>query len=491
MSIKSFPFRRKMSIRTKLTVNGVIVIGLALMVAITVLLSSRKIEEAARNDRFSERVIKDVSDLTSLSYSYLLLKETRPRVQWQLKHASLGKVLSEHTVGSPEELTLLSSLRSNHEKMKRLFDAVNAKVEESRQDAGNPSSAYDEMNEGVTAQLMAGAEMMANDASLLGRESARRTDAVRRTSLILILSSAIILMLSAAVSAWLLARSLGRSIRALEQGTQRIAAGDLEYRVVVSGRDEISRLSSAFNDMTAKLQTSYGLLEHKNRELQEFAFIASHDLSEPLRKVQTFGSLLEAKNADRLDEQSRDYVSRMTGAASRMQELLNALLRYSRIDTRGQEFRPVKLPDVIMDVAADMEVAIQSIGGLLEIGPLPRVMGDASQLRQLFQNLVANALKYHRSGVKPVIKVYAETGNGTGRIFVEDNGIGFDEKYLDKIFLPFQRLHGKHEYPGTGIGLAICKKIVKRHGGQITAKSTPGKGSTFIVTLPSHRGKPE
>jgi PAS domain S-box-containing protein len=230
-------------------------------------------------------------------------------------------------------------------------------------------------------------------------------------------------------------------------------------------------------------------LEQSNRNLQDFAFIASHDLSEPLRKIQVFGTLLEAKGADPLGEQERDYVSRMTGAANRMQEILDALLRYSRVDTKGQEFRPVKLDDVVRGATDDLEMAIRDVEAQVEIGPLPTVEGDPHQLRQLLQNLIANALKYHRSEVKPFVKIYGETDDGTGRIFVEDNGIGFDEKYLDKIFQPFQRLHGRNEYPGIGMGLAICRKIIERHKGTITAKSTPGRGSTFIITLPVKRGE--
>jgi signal transduction histidine kinase len=172
----------------------------------------------------------------------------------------------------------------------------------------------------------------------------------------------------------------------------------------------------------------------------------------------------------------------MTAAADRMRELLDALLRYSRIERQGRDFVPVKLADIVQTIVTDLEVFIKETGARVEIGSLPIINGDPYQWRQLFQNLIANAVKYHRSEVKPVIKIHCL--NGTGRIFVEDNGIGFDEKYLDKIFQPFQRLHGRNEYPGTGIGLAICRKIVERHGGTITAKSSPGKGSTFIITLP-------
>jgi light-regulated signal transduction histidine kinase (bacteriophytochrome) len=168
-----------------------------------------------------------------------------------------------------------------------------------------------------------------------------------------------------------------------------------------------------------------------------------------------------------------------------MQELLDALLRYSRVDAKGQDFRPAKLDDVVRDAVTDLEVAIREIEAHVEIDRLPTVIGDPSQLRQLFQNLIANSLKYHRPEVKTVIKIYGEENNGRCRISVEDNGIGFDQNYLEKIFQPFQRLHGRNEYPGTGVGLAICKKIVERHHGVITAKSTPGRGSTFIITLPT------
>jgi PAS domain S-box-containing protein len=243
-------------------------------------------------------------------------------------------------------------------------------------------------------------------------------------------------------------------------------------------------LRKAHDELELRVKERTAELEHKNRELQEFAYVASHDLAEPLRKIQTFGDLLKARCADHLCEQERDYVSRMTGAAVRMQELLDALLRYSRVETQARDLVPVNLEDIVRTVTTDLEVSIKKTGVQVEIGPLPIINGDPYQWRQVFQNLIGNSAKYHRSEVKPFIKIYGEEIERAYNIFVEDNGIGFDEKYLDKIFEPFQRLHGKHEYPGTGIGLAICKKIVERHRGTITARSIPGKGSTFIVTLP-------
>jgi len=249
----------------------------------------------------------------------------------------------------------------------------------------------------------------------------------------------------------------------------------------------IAELRRSRNELELRVKDRTAELERKNRELQEFTYVASHDFTEPLRKIQTFGDLLEAKGSNHLSEEEKDYISRMTGAAGRMQDLLDALLRYSRVETRTEEFRPVRLNDITKDAAGDLEIAIRNAGVQVEIGPLPTIKGDPYQWLQVFQNLISNSTKYHRSEVKPFIKIYAEENEEGCRIFVEDNGIGFDDKYLDKIFKPFQRLHGKNEYPGTGIGLAICKKIVERHDGTITAESTPGKGSTFIVTLPLDR----
>ncbi len=255
-----------MSIRTKLRLSALVTIGLASLVALTLFIASRNMEEAARNDRFASSVIKDVSDLTSLSYAYLTLKDARPRVQWELKHAALGKVLSEHVAGSREQEILLGRLRSTHEQLKRLFDVLSQRDEKTPAATGSASTPYDELNEGITAQLLARAEMMANDASLFNRESERRMDDARRGALILILGSASLLIISAAVTSSLLARSIGGSISALQEGTQRIASGDLDYRVNVASKDEMNTLAGAFNDMAAKLKSSHEMLEHEVAE---------------------------------------------------------------------------------------------------------------------------------------------------------------------------------------------------------------------------------
>jgi PAS domain S-box-containing protein len=225
-------------------------------------------------------------------------------------------------------------------------------------------------------------------------------------------------------------------------------------------------------------------LQQSNRELQDFAFIASHDLQEPLRKIQAFGSQLQKENAESLNDKSLDYLNRMLNASKRMSEMIKGLLEYSRAGTRARHFDVVDLARVVEDVESDLDFQMQRGGARIDIDRLPHIEADYTQMRQLFQNLISNSLKF-QGDKKPVIKIYSNPGpDKTHQIFVEDNGIGFDETYIDRIFKLFERLHGRTEYEGTGLGLAICRRILERHHGSITAKSKPGQGATFIITLP-------
>jgi two-component system, LuxR family, sensor kinase FixL len=240
----------------------------------------------------------------------------------------------------------------------------------------------------------------------------------------------------------------------------------------------------------AALQTYTEKLAQSNQELENFAFIASHDLQEPLRKVRLFSNYLVESAASKLDEEELEFLHRMDRAAARMSALIENLLTYSRLDSQERKFKLVPLSEAAAEALSNLEVRIERSRATIEVGDLPVIQADPLQMRQLLQNLIGNAIKFCPPGVAPRVKVSSRLLPATREqgerveISVQDWGIGFDESMLDHLFKPFTRLVGRSQYEGSGIGLAICRKICERHGGSVTASSQKGKGSTFIVTLP-------
>ena len=224
-------------------------------------------------------------------------------------------------------------------------------------------------------------------------------------------------------------------------------------------------------------------LERSNLELEQFAYVASHDLKEPLRMVTSFSQLLAQRYKGKLDPDADEFIGYIVDGARRMDGLINDLLDFSRVASQGRPFAPTDLNSVVENVLHDLSVTIREEGAEVEVGPLPTVMADDSQMAQLFQNLIANAIKFH--GDDPMrIEIRAERCDGEYKISVRDNGIGILPEYFEKIFVIFQRLHTRENYEGTGIGLAICRRIVERHGGRLWVESEVGKGSTFFFTIP-------
>ncbi|WP_461151150.1 sensor histidine kinase [Spirosoma pulveris] len=258
-------------------------------------------------------------------------------------------------------------------------------------------------------------------------------------------------------------------------------------------------LERQVQERTRQLEMLIVDLERSNANLQQFAYVASHDLQEPLRKVQAFGDILKEQYGSELND-GVNYLERMQSAASRMSVLIKDLLTFSRIATRQDTTTAVSLNDVLTTALTDLELVVQETNAVVEVADLPTITGDKVQLTQLFQNLLSNSLKFGQSTVQARIRISCQRIDARDlpelsdttyqamayyRIDVNDNGIGFDPKYVDRIFEVFQRLHGKNEYAGTGIGLAICEKVVANHGGFITATSQPGQGATFSVYLPA------
>jgi signal transduction histidine kinase/CHASE3 domain sensor protein len=225
-------------------------------------------------------------------------------------------------------------------------------------------------------------------------------------------------------------------------------------------------------------------LEKSNSSLQDFVNIASHDLKEPLRKIIIFGDMLQIRNKDS-GAKENEYITRIQGATVRMQDLLDDLLNYSKVTNAALPFEKVDLQKIFKEILIDLESLLAETRGTVNIEAIPDFMADPVQMHHLFLNLIGNSLKYHREGVPPVVQVYSQMSEKNNlQIFIEDNGIGFEEKYSKKIFQPFERLHGKNHYSGTGIGLTICQKIIDHHNGKIKVTSTPNEGSQFIITFP-------
>jgi signal transduction histidine kinase len=254
-------------------------------------------------------------------------------------------------------------------------------------------------------------------------------------------------------------------------------------------------------ESAAELRSANKRLAQSNRDLMGFAFVASHDLQEPLRKIVAFGDRLEKRAGAGMDQQSVDYLSRMRGAASRMQRLIEDLLSYSRTATKTGDMAVIQLNPVLLDVVSDLEIAIENSNAQIDLGQLPELSADPTQMRQLFQNLIANAIKFRQAELTPRITIAARRleptnplaerltlnhphSGGWWQISVSDNGIGFDQQYADKVFMVFQRLNGRDEYEGSGLGLAVSRRIVERHQGDISVSSTLGVGTTFTIVLP-------
>ena len=381
--------------------------------------------------------------------------------------------------GSKELTTTLTGLRNqiqiveaeSDKEIAAIRDGASIEVANSMDFA--EADAVRSLAAGIGDEVALSIRVSAADAQRSASESTR----------LVVIASVLGIGLSLLVAA-LVTVSISAPLGRLTATADRIAAGEMIEPAPSHRRDEIGSLSRAVTKMVQTLNQQAGELKRSNGDLEQFAYVASHDLQEPLRMV----SLLKRRYAGKLDADADEYIEFAVGGANRMQALINDLLSYSRVGREEVAGKPVDTQIALDQALANLSTAIEERSALVSSGELPTVWANQGMVVRLFQNLIGNALKFCKAE-RPIVRIQAEARGAEWLFSVADNGIGIEAQYKDRIFMIFQRLHKQSEYPGTGIGLAVCKRIVERTGGRMWLESEPGKGTTFFFTLPATGGQ--
>ena len=444
----------------------------------------------------SRMITKEMLELQILTHDYLQRYEKRPQSQWQSKYAKLARLLTIPQDQNSSKQFFLQKLFDNHSAIGSLFDQIVENRDQQQSGQGETTILRERQELLIGQMLVKSAAMVASAEQLVVSSRAELLDTQQHAYwLIMVISAGLIVVM--AVAAFSLGRSITVSLGQLRHGVAIVAAGNLHHTVEVHGQDEVSQLARAFNHMTQALKTSHARLEEKiaehqqaaaelarsNADLEQFAYVASHDLQEPLRKITNFTQLLTQRYQHQLDVRAEKYMHYIVDGTTRMQRLIQDLLTYSRVSRGNLSWEPTDLEAVLVETLATFEVTIRETKAEITHDPLPLIWANPTQLAQVLQNLLGNALKFHGTAT-PRIHVSAMQRDSEWVFAIRDHGIGIDPQYAKRIFTIFQRLHTREEYPGTGIGLAICQKIVERHGGRIWVESQPEQGAVFYFTIP-------
>jgi signal transduction histidine kinase len=533
-----------MRIKKRLQINVAVSVIIAVVISLVLLQSLYQLNRANNTGKIVGELMISALERDMLRNDYFRHNNPKAKAQMFAKHEQVGKLLesASRNFRDREDRKGIADLIEIHESIGKSFAAIVANRENKGLDPDATTTAS-EVEERLLNQLNMRVNDMVSNVRALRESSIKARVFALRLAGGGVIFALLVLITVAILNSQMMDRAITDRVGRLRHGALLIGGGDLEHRIDVEGDDELAELSESFNAMTAKLSDSYrnltieigerqraeealqklneeleirvaertgalrasvedlhreidshkqtaerlqatlANLERSNKELEQFAYVASHDLQEPLRMVSSYTQLLAQRYEGQLDDKAKKFIGYAVDGAVRMQRLINDLLAYSRVSTQGETLEMVDSHAVLGEALRNLAAAIKENLALVINDDLPTVRADATQLSQLFQNLIGNAIKF-RSADLPRIHVSACDLGRDWRFSVEDNGIGIDTQYAEKVFVIFQRLHTRLEYPGTGIGLAVCKRIVERHGGRIWFESEPGKGSTFYFTLP-------
>jgi signal transduction histidine kinase len=476
-----------MRLRTRVRLGVVVTVGtvacLGAFAAASLAAAQRARDRAALGFALQQANV----DRSFVRDQYLLSGARRARVQWERRAAQLDELL-EHAAARldrPEDRELLEDIREEARRSKVLFREL-VRLQEETGDAVPAADRAALRDQLWTALLVSQYAKASRVAVLTGEGAGGRLGPPGERRVVAVVFAVFAAALAVVtVNGILTLRVVKRRLLRLRDGAERIAAGQLDHRIAMTGDDELADLARAFDAMAARLAEHIHRLEATNRELEAFSYSVSHDLRAPLRHIAGYIGLLE-EEAPALNGEARRALRVVSDAARKMGRLIDDLLAFSRLGRASLRTERVELGPLVEAVVAEARRDAGDREVLWDVGPLPAVAGDAAMLRQAFLNLVGNAVKFSRDRRPARIAVgAAPAGEGLVRCFVKDNGVGFDMKYAEKLFGVFQRLHGEREFEGNGVGLANVQRIVVRHGGRVWAEAKPDEGATFWVELPA------
>jgi signal transduction histidine kinase len=478
-----------MKIGTKGQLATTTALGTIALLAAMIWWAYGEVQDADRQRRRTAEIARTLNDLRLVSFEYILHRPERAHVQERQVASRLDQLLATHPFSDREAKEILADLRKRSAQTQRIFEELVASPPNADNTPAD-TEALRRFEAQLSRQLLILQQESLVDAFRLSDYSTARISEAQRRVVVVFLAGLALIALTTGGAAWLIHRGVLAPIRRLEQATREVAAGNWNFELDIGGDDEIGEMSRNFNAMTGALRSSFAQIERSNQELaalnkeiEAFSYSVSHDLRAPLRSMDGFSLALLEDYGDKLDDEARDSLHRIRAASQRMGRLIDELLGLSRVTRAELAIRSVDLSEIAREIAASLQQQHPDRAVRWEIDTSLRVHADKPLMQIALQNLLENAWKFTSKNDQAVIRVGRSEHDGKLACFVSDNGVGFDMAYADRLFGAFQRLHHESEFSGTGIGLAIVQRIVRRHEGQIWAQSQPARGATFYFTV--------